>query len=306
MIEKFEQNKRLFINYLKLEKSLSQNTIDSYNFDLELFLSFLQQESKVSSFAKINGNTIQEYINFLRNKKSKNESRYSDKSINRYLSTMKSFFSFLESEKIIKINPAENLDSPRVSRELPVVLNLDEINALLDAPDISDKFGLRDRAILELMYASGLRVSEVITITLKDLYFKDGYVRIFGKGSKERIVPTGSSAIKFVEKYLKESRIAFKKSYTEDYLFLNFRGRKLSRMAVWNIITKYASKAGIKKEIHPHTLRHTFATHLLEGGADIRIIQEMLGHTDISTTQIYTHIESSYLKEIHKTYHPRG
>jgi len=306
MIEKFEQNKRLFINYLKLEKSLSQNTIDSYNFDLELFLSFLQQESKVSSFAKINGNTIQEYINFLRNKKSKNESRYSDKSINRYLSTMKSFFSFLESEKIIKINPAENLDSPRVSRELPVVLNLDEINALLDAPDISDKFGLRDRAILELMYASGLRVSEVITITLKDLYFKDGYVRIFGKGSKERIVPTGSYAIKFVEKYLKESRIAFKKSYTEDYLFLNFRGRKLSRMAVWNIITKYASKAGIKKEIHPHTLRHTFATHLLEGGADIRIIQEMLGHTDISTTQIYTHIESSYLKEIHKTYHPRG
>jgi integrase/recombinase XerD len=172
--------------------------------------------------------------------------------------------------------------------------------------DISNPLGLRDRAILETLYACGLRVSELINIEINDLYLKEGYIRVLGKGSKERIVPIGNSASDFIEKYIKESRIKVKNINTGNNLFLNFRGGKLSRMGIWDIVSKYCRMARIEKEIHPHTLRHSFATHLLEGGADIRAIQEMLGHSDISTTQIYTHIDKEYLIEVHKTFHPRA
>ena len=189
---------------------------------------------------------------------------------------------------------------------MPSVLTIDEVNKILDAADINKKLGLRDRAILETMYASGLRVSEVIGLEINNIFFDDGFLRIFGKGSKERIVPIGKSALNYIEKYYNSERILIKNKDSQNYIFLNFRGRKMTRMSVWNIVKKYSALAGIKKEIHPHTLRHTFATHLLEGGADIRIIQEMLGHSDISTTQIYTHIDKEYLIEVHKSFHPRA
>jgi len=189
---------------------------------------------------------------------------------------------------------------------LPPVLTLDEVNKIFESVDLSVKSGLRDRAIMETMYASGLRVSELINLEISNIFFEDGFLRIFGKGSKERIVPIGQTALKFIEKYCNEERNLLKNKDSHNFVFLNFRGKKMTRMAVWNIVKKYSSLAGIKKEIHPHTLRHTFATHLLEGGADIRIIQEMLGHSDISTTQIYTHIDKEYLIEIHKSFHPRA
>ncbi|RMD48119.1 MAG: site-specific tyrosine recombinase XerD, partial [Ignavibacteria bacterium] len=181
------------------------------------------------------------------------------------------------------------------------------IDMILDIPDVKDKIGLRDRAILELMYSCGLRVSETINIKNSHLLFDDEIIRVFGKGSKERIVPVGSSAIKWVNNYLLNSRpFLFKRNKSEDYVFLNNRGTKLSRMGIWKILNKYVSEAGIKKEVHPHTFRHSFATHLVEGGADLRAVQEMLGHASISTTQIYTHIDRNYIKQVHKDFHPRG
>ncbi|RPI61524.1 MAG: site-specific tyrosine recombinase XerD, partial [Ignavibacteriales bacterium] len=175
------------------------------------------------------------------------------------------------------------------------------------APDANDKLGLRDKAMLELFYACGTRVSELINIKVNDLFFEDEIIRVFGKGSKERLIPVGSSAVKWVGEYLKKSRpLLMKKSKSENNLFLNSRGSKLSRMGVWKIIDRYVKQAGIEKDVHPHTFRHSFATHLLEGGADLRAVQEMLGHADISTTQIYTHIDRDYIKQVHKQYHPRG
>jgi len=301
-----ENNIKLFVNYLKLEKSLSDNTINSYVFDLKLFSLYLDENSKINSSKEISEKTLIDFISYLGNHLNKREKNYSEKSIYRMISVLKSYFKYLVIEDIIADNPAENLDTPKISRLLPSVLTIDEVNKMLDAVDINKKPGLRDRAILETMYASGLRVSEVISLEINNIFFDDGFLRIFGKGSKERIVPIGKSALNFIEKYYNSERLLTKNKYSLNFIFLNFRGRKMTRMSVWNIVKKYSSLAGIKKEIHPHTLRHTFATHLLEGGADIRIIQEMLGHSDISTTQIYTHIDKEYLIEVHKSFHPRA
>ncbi|MBK7446744.1 MAG: tyrosine recombinase [Ignavibacteria bacterium] len=216
------------------------------------------------------------------------------------------FFKYLVTDNQISVNPAENFVTPKSSRLLPEVLSIEETELLLSAPDIKEKLGLRDKALMETMYASGLRVSEAINLEISNIYFDEDYLRVFGKGSKERIVPVGKTALNYIQKYMQESRILLKNNKSFDYLFLNFRGAKLSRMGVLDIIRKHSANAGIKKNVHPHTLRHSFATHLLQGGADIRIIQEMLGHSDISTTQIYTHIDKDYLIEVHKTFHPRG
>ncbi len=299
-------NIKSFVNYLKLEKSLSDNTINAYRFDLKLFCEFIEKEKKGTRTEQITEDLLIDFISYVEKKQNKKKKIYSDKSIYRLISVLKSFFKYLIMEDIVKDNPAENIDSPKTSRILPTVLTIDEVDKILNSPDISDKFGLRDRAILETMYASGLRVSEVVNLELNNIFFQDGFLRIFGKGAKERIVPIGKSALMFIDKYCIESRNKIKNSDSGNYVFLNFRGKKMTRMAVWNIVKKYSAVAGIKKEIHPHTLRHTFATHLLEGGADIRIIQEMLGHSDISTTQIYTHIDKEYLIEVHKTFHPRA
>lgn len=306
MTTDIETNIKLFINYLKLEKSLSDNTISSYIFDLKLLSTYLQNETGIKSSAEISENNLIDFITHAGEMQSKREKKYSEKSIYRLISVLKSFFKYLATEDIIADNPAENLDSPRVSRTLPSVLTIDEVNKIFDSVNLSDKSGLRDRALLETMYASGLRVSEVINLEISSIFFEEGFLRILGKGSKERIVPIGLTALNYLEKYCNSERNQIKNQDSQNYVFLNFRGKRMSRMAVWNIVKKYSAAAGIRKEIHPHTLRHTFATHLLEGGADIRIIQEMLGHSDISTTQIYTHIDKEYLIEIHKTFHPRA
>lgn len=298
--------RKQFVNYLRLEKALSENTVFNYLFDLRNFFRFIEEKHNIKDIKCINDKIIEAYIYYLRNLKSKKGDFYSSKSINRYISSLKSFFKYLLNEKYIEANPTDIIDTPKMSRNLPEVLTIQEIDNMFSKAGISDKYECRDRAIMETMYASGLRVSELINLKINDIYRSDGILRIFGKGAKERIVPIGSSALKFISIYLEKSRPYFNKPYSDDFVFLNFRGRCLSRMAVWNIITKYSKLAGIKKDIHPHILRHSFATHLLEGGADIRIIQEMLGHSDISTTQIYTHIERDYLIEVHKTYHPRG
>ncbi len=301
----FESFKKQFLNHLRLEKALSENTVNNYSFDISFFINYLTEEKKIIDIRSVNEEAVEGYIYFLRNRKNKNKDYYSVKSINRYISTLKSFFKFLVSEKAIDRNPTEIIETPKMARNLPQVLSVKEIDSLLGKTDNSDVLGLRDRAMMEVMYASGLRVSEVINLEVQNILSGEGILRIFGKGSKERIVPIGSSAIQYLQKYFDKSRPYLKKPFSDDTVFLNHRGRKMSRMAVWNIISKYAKLAGISKAIHPHTLRHSFATHLLEGGADIRIIQEMLGHSDISTTQIYTHVDREYLIEVHKTYHPR-
>lgn len=298
--------RKQFVNFLRLEKSLSENTVQNYLFDLKSFFRFIEEKHNISEIKNVSDKIVESYIYHLRNIKSKTGDYYSTKSINRYISSLKTFFKYLLNEKHIESNPADIIDTPKMSRNLPEVLTIQEIDIMFSKADISDKYECRDRAIMETMYASGLRVSELINLKITDIYSNEGILRIFGKGSKERIVPIGSSALKYIDMYFKNSRPYFRKKYSEDFVFLNFRGKNLSRMAIWNIINKYSKLAGINKDIHPHILRHSFATHLLEGGADIRIIQEMLGHSDISTTQIYTHIDREYLIEVHKIYHPRG
>jgi len=297
---------KIFLNYLRTEKSLSENSIQSYLLDLRKFFSYLEEEKNTGDIKKIKEQEILDFLKYLKNTKNKKGEDFKQKSVNRYISSLKTFFKFLCSEDYILESPMEYIDTPKFTRELPSVLSVQEIDEIFSKVNYEDKLGLRDRAVLEVMYACGLRVSEVICLEISDLFLNDGFIRVFGKGSKERIVPIGKSAITFVDKYIRESRSFLKKPNTGNNLFLNFRGAKLSRMAIWDIVKKYCLLAGIKKEIHPHTLRHSFATHLLEGGADIRAIQEMLGHSDISTTQIYTHIDKEYLIEVHKTFHPRA
>lgn len=289
-----------YLVHLKLEKNLSVNTISSYRNDLTAFLSFLKDKNIIDP-SEVNPEHISSFFKLL------NELGLSGTSSARYFSSLKGFFLFLIKNKYILKNPIEKISAPKLSKKLPSVLDISEVEKILSQPDISDKFGLRDKAMLELFYACGTRVSELINLKISDLFFSDEIIRVFGKGSKERLIPIGSSAIKWINDYLKLSRpLLMKKSKSENYLFLNTRSSKLSRMGVWKIIDRYVKEAGIEKEVHPHTFRHSFATHLLEGGADLRAVQEMLGHADISTTQIYTHIDRDYIKQVHKQYHPRG
>lgn len=305
MSEDLELHKKLFINYLRTERSLSENSISSYNFDLTKLFDFLKRK-KIISVKEIDEKSLNDFLKIIKGSMNKNDEVFSVKSVTRYISSFRTFFKFLEAENHIKNNPAENLEAPKSARALPEVLTIDEINKILDSINLSEKAGLRDRAILETMYASGLRVSELTNLEISNIDFESGFLRVFGKGSKERIVPIGKSALSFIEEYITKLRDKIKNAKSLNYVFLNLRGGKLSRMGVWNIVDEYCKKADIKKDVHPHTFRHSFATHLLEGGADIRIIQEMLGHSDISTTQIYTHIDKEYLIEIHKTFHPRA
>ncbi len=289
-----------YLVHLKLEKNLSVNTISSYRNDLTAFRSFLEDKNIIDP-SEVNPEHISSFFKLL------NELGLSGTSSARYFSSLKGFFLFLIKNKYILKNPIEKISAPKLSKKLPSVLDISEVEKILSQPDISDKSGLRDKAMLELFYACGTRVSELINLKISDLFFSDEIIRVFGKGSKERLIPIGSSAIKWINDYLKLSRpLLMKKSKSENYLFLNSRSSKLSRMGVWKIIDRYVKEAGIEKEVHPHTFRHSFATHLLEGGADLRAVQEMLGHADISTTQIYTHIDRDYIKQVHKQYHPRG
>ncbi|MBZ4219264.1 MAG: site-specific tyrosine recombinase XerD [Chlorobium sp.] len=290
-----------FLNYMLIERNFSANTRESYNNDLERYLLFMQHRSR--SLEVITSHHIEEFMGEL----------YSigleASSIARNISAIRSFHKFLVLERVLGSNPAENIHQPKKAQYLPSVLTVDETMRLLAAPQAQNppgKYDLRDKAMLELLYATGVRVSELINIRQQNLYLDAGFVRIFGKGSKERLVPVGSSAIAWVKRYQTELRLSLVQLNSDDYLFLNARGIKLSRMGLFTLVQKYAGMAGIEKNISPHTFRHTFATHLLEGGADLRAVQEMLGHRSIVTTQIYTHIDRSFIKEVHKTFHPRG
>lgn len=289
-----------YLSILKLEKNLSENTIQSYRNDLSSFIKFLEGYN-ISDPSEIKQKHLSDFF------KSLKDIGLSSRSASRYHSALKGFFKYLYINKYIKKSPIDKISAPKLSKYLPSVLNVNEIDLILSKPDIDDKLGLRDKAVLELLYACGLRVSELINLKISNLFFSEEVIRVFGKGSKERIVPIGSSAVKWINKYLIRSRIILeKKMKSENYLFLNSRGTKLSRMGIWKIVEKYVKETNIKKEVHPHTFRHSFATHLLEGGADLRAVQEMLGHSDISTTQIYTHIDRDYIKQMHRDFHPRG
>ena len=291
---------REYLSSLELERNLSDNTIKSYRNDLKSLLNFLK-EKKIEDPAEITTQHLSAFFKILR------RLQLSSRSSARYYSSLKGFFKYLLANGYLENNPMERLSAPKISKGLPIVLNVNEVENILNCPDISKKLGLRDKALIETFYACGLRVSELINLKVGDLFLNEEIIRVFGKGSKERLVPIGSSAIKWIEEYLNKSRpLLVKKTKSENFLFLNHRGTKLSRMGIWKIVNQNAEAAGIKKEVHPHTFRHSFATHLIEGGADLRAVQEMLGHADISTTQIYTHLDRDYIKQVHRDFHPRG
>ena len=291
---------RSYIHFLELEKNASKNTIASYTIDVVRYLEYLEARS-ITNSESIREKHISEFLSMLY------DLGLAPRSIARNLSSIKMFHKFLVGEGTTNNDPTQNIDSPKLGKTLPDVLSQDEIEAILNQANTAERLGVRDRAILETMYATGMRVSEVVGLKQSHIFRSDGIVRVFGKGSKERLVPIGRSALEWIGRYSTQVRPQLsKKGSGKDYVFLNARGKPLSRMTIWNIVKTYTLKSGIKKEVHPHTIRHSFATHLLEGGADLRAVQEMLGHVDISTTQIYTHIDREYLKEVHRTFHPRG
>lgn len=288
-----------YLHYLKVEHGLSENTINSYGIDLKLFLEYLR-ENEIPSFKQVNKEVI---VNYMQSEKNNNKA---NSSILRSVSSLRKFFQYLAQEKIIEKDPMLLIDTPKKKQHLPQVLTKEEVEKLLRSPNTGQVLGLRDRAMLELMYATGLRISEIINLKLEDLHLTMGTLQTLGKGHKERIVPVGDEAIKWVNRYLEEARPKLLKQKRSNYLFLNFHGNNLTRQGVWKNLKAEVRKAGIQKNITPHTLRHSFATHILENGADLRIVQELLGHADISTTQIYTHLSNKQLADIYNRAHPRA
>ena len=282
-----------FIIYISSEKGLSKNTILSYERDLRFFSNFLKDKNKKSSFKRITQEDIVEYLGFLKLK------NYASSSIYRSFVAIKVFFRFLKKEGFIKNDVSSYFEFPKIWQLIPTVMSYNEVENLFTKPDITTFTGARDKAVLELLYATGMRVSEAVNLKIKDV--DDDFVRVKGKGRKERIVPIGKKAIEAIDHYL----INFRKDTTLDYLFVTNRSKKIDRITIYKRIKYYAKQAKIYKNISPHTLRHSFATHLLENGADIRLIQDMLGHEDISTTDRYTHISQSHLKKAFKNFHPR-
>lgn len=287
-----------FLDYLKVEKGLSKNSISSYDQDLKKYIQYLKKK-KIDSPNSIGRKDITDFLFLLRKD-------ISPTSISRILSTIKNFHRFLLREKIASDDPTNLIEAPKVDKKIPNFLSFDEVTKILKAPNLKTVQGIRARAIIELMYATGLRVSEVSGLKVSDCNMEVGFVKCKGKGSKERIVPLGKVAQHFVQRYLAEGRPKLLGKKISISLFLAQGARSLSRQSIWKVIKQMTKKAGIRKKISPHVLRHSFATHLLERGADLRSVQEMLGHASITTTQIYTHINRSRLKEIHSRFHPRA
>ena len=288
-----------FSDYIALEQGLSPRTIEAYERDLARFVEYAELKG-ASAPSDITATMLREFVYHLK------DLGLSPASIRRSVSALRTYFRFLVGDAIVTADPSERLETPKRWRSLPDVLTVEEVRLLLASPTLDDTLVFRDRALLELAYGAGLRVSEWITLGVRDLLLEDGLVRVFGKGSKERLVPIGRAAITAAAVYLRELRPRLEKGEGKGILFLNARGRPLSRMGAWKILRGHVERAAITKHVSPHTLRHSFATHLLEGGADLRAVQEMLGHVDIATTQIYTHVDREYLRQVHRSYHPRG
>ncbi|CAM5221637.1 Tyrosine recombinase XerD OS=Ureibacillus acetophenoni OX=614649 GN=xerD PE=3 SV=1 [Ureibacillus acetophenoni] len=290
-----------YIHFLQVERQLSKNTLASYQRDLESYIEHLHTVQGIENLNFVTRSNILLHLDELRTK------GISARSIARHISAIRSFHQFLLREKVMDSDPTIHLDMPQIDQKLPRVLTIEDVDALIAAPDRSKPQGIRDVAMLELLYATGMRISECISLDLNDVHVTMGFVRVYGKGGKERIIPLGKSALKACDAYLQVARDRLQGKYPKtDAFFINQRGKRLTRQGCWKLLKEHAEKANIKKEITPHTLRHSFATHLIENGADLRAVQEMLGHADISTTQIYTHISKTRLSEVYKQFHPRA
>lgn len=290
-----------FSSYLMLERSLAKNTIEAYLNDIHKFFEYLEINDNNLTLKDIKLSYLRDYLKWLVQIGMQASTQA------RIVSSLKSFFFYLLEENIIDKDPAELLEAPKVARKLPDTLHTEEINQMLTSIDLSKPMGMRDKAIIETLYSCGLRVSELTDLKISNIHHHNEFIKIVGKGNKERLIPIGSIALKYIEIYINEVRVhqAIAKG-NEDYIFLNHRGKKLSRVAIFNLIKTLAQQAGIRKNISPHTLRHSFATHLLEGGADLRAIQDMLGHASITTTEIYTHLDRDYLRSVIIQFHPRA
>lgn len=290
-----------YLVHLKIERDLADNSIISYRRDIEKYIQYLENE-KITDWNKIDRYDIVLFLQRLK------ENGKSNNSIIRMTSSLRQYHQFLRQEKLAEQDPMQYVETPKKAEVLPKVLSIKEVDKLLDTPNIETEIGLRDRAILEVMYATGLRISELVHLEMTELHLSMGFIQTIGKGNKERILPVGGEAVKWLEEYLEDARPIFSSRSLDDspYVFLNARGRGLSRQGVWKNLKKTVQEAGIKQNVSPHMLRHSFATHLLENGADLRIVQELLGHSDISTTQIYTHITKARMKDIYNQHHPRA
>lgn len=290
---------RTFEDTLAVEEGASPRTIEAYRRDVVRCAAWMRQQG-INSAADISPGALREFVYSLK------DAGLAGTSIRRNISALRSWFRVMVAEGLVTRDPTERLDTPKLWRTLPEVLTIDEVSKLLAAPGLDERLAFRDRAMLELAYGAGLRVSEWIGLAVRDVLLEEGLLRVLGKGNKERLVPIGRSAIGAVAVYARELRPTLEHGEGEGILFLNAQGRPLTRMGAWKILRKYVTMAGITKSVSPHTLRHSFATHLLEGGADLRAVQEMLGHADIATTQIYTHVDREYLRSVHKQFHPRS
>jgi integrase/recombinase XerD len=294
-----EQLVDTYLLHLKVERGLAQNTLDSYRRDLTKFVRYLSRQGVVD-FEQVDRREIMSFMEGLHN------SGRAAATISRNLAAIRSFYGFLSQENLVKNNPSTELESPKIPKRLPQILTVSQINSLLAQPDGKNAAGMRDKAMLELLYATGIRVSELVDLNLVDVNLEMGFLRCLGKGSKERIVPMGKMAVSCMQLYLQSGRGKLLRDSQEQAVFLNVHGRRLTRQGFWKILKKYVRQAGLKEDITPHTLRHSFATHLLENGADLRSVQEMLGHSDISTTQIYTQVTANHLREVYQQFHPRA
>jgi len=288
-----------YLNYLMIEKGLSQKTLESYSRDLARYQEYLR-ENGVHRISDADTPLILKHLITLR------DDGLGPRSRARHLVSIRGFYRFMVRERVLKHDPAVLVDLPKTSLKLPDVLSIDEVALLLNAPDAGKTTGVRDAAMLELLYAAGLRVSELVNLKLQDINLEAGFVRVLGKGSKERLVPIGLQAKKKIDFYLENARKILLKNLASPYLFVARAGKPITRQGFWKLLRRYAARAHLTKQISPHSLRHSFATHLLEGGADLRAVQIMLGHVDIATTQIYTHVTRKHLKELHERFHPRG
>ena len=300
----FEKELNLYLQFIRLEKGLSANSVESYKNDLNRYLKFVAEDLRIRDLGGVALHHIENYLEEL------SSMDLSVSSIARNVSSIRGFHEFAVVEKLAEANPAELIELPKKAHKLPEVLNPSEIARILDVPNRETDAGIRNAAIMECLYATGMRVSELVGLELDNLFFEIGFIRVIGKGNKERLVPVGEIAQSALEHYIELVRPRFQSKdnpqKAKNKIFLNQRGGPLSRMSIWNIVNDAAERAGIKKNVYPHIFRHSFATHLLEGGADLRAVQEMLGHSSIITTEIYTHVDRSLLHQMHKEFHPRA